>query len=817
VLAKYLGRWPIALLACFAIGAAVLLPALGAPGLWEPQERNLSDRLAPPIPIAQERAKLEREAEARRAQQPPAPEPTCRRAPPDEPVARSLTKRALIWGRDTVGDTDAGRRLPLALLGLLTVLATAGIAIRTAGARAGIVTAIVLVAMPLLVLQSRMLTSEIGTACGAALIVYGLLAMGRAGDLVRVLRGRGPGRGRAFGLVAIDTLVGIAAFAAGVVLGFVAGGALLGLVVPIGAIAAAGKLGVPFVADVVRATRNAGIALARRVQPRWAIGRTPWTYRGAGHGVAFVATVLAIGLVGLLAYQTYDIRDPHPGILPPARQLFGHAIVPEGCWSWALGAVWRPEDDLRYIFDSSFEQIAYGTFPWGILGPVAMLLLVRDADPRRRVVGALALAWAAGAWIALEAFQRKSGVAIYSGFPAIALAVGVWLDGLWAAWSSRGDDRRDAGDGLPAGAILLVLFLLLAVLDLGKDVQSFPDKLASLVVSGETVTYPMQARLLFLPAKLWVLALGMLAALGVATAIVATHLRAPQPRIARLGLAGALGTSLVIGAFWAFGWQPTLATHLSSKAMFDTYRELRGPDDPVVIMGDLGQAPLAYAGTTPEKAATREQVVTALKRPGRVFAIAPQSELCALHRELGDKPYFVVDDRNTRNLLLSNRVDGTTDKNPLASMIAHQEPKQIRFRPPGRIVWDNKIELLGWDMPARVSRGDRFEVTTYYKILAPVGGNWTMIMHFDGAIRFSGDHKPIQDRCPTSTWQPGDYIIDKTTVVAGSGGHPLGPYQLWLGFFTGTAPNYRNMPVSTAPGDLRDTNDRVKITKVILD
>jgi hypothetical protein len=150
-------------------------------------------------------------------------------------------------------------------------------------------------------------------------------------------------------------------------------------------------------------------------------------------------------------------------------------------------------------------------------------------------------------------------------------------------------------------------------------------------------------------------------------------------------------------------------------------------------------------------------------------------------------------------------------------MIAHQEPKQVSQRPKGRVVWDNRVELLGWDIPAKVDRGDRFEVTVYYKILQPVGGNWTAIMHFDGAIRFSGDHKPIKDRCPTSSWQPGDYIIDRHTVVAGGRGHPLGRYDLWIGFFTGTAPNFRNMPVSAAPGDMRDTADRVKITSVILD
>ncbi|MBA3819955.1 MAG: hypothetical protein H0X17_13760, partial [Deltaproteobacteria bacterium] len=549
---------------------------------------------------------------------------------------------------------------------------------------------------------------------------------------------------------------------------------------------------------------------------RWAIGREPARYQGAGHGPALIATALVLVLIYVLAYQLYALRDPYPGILPPARQMLGRAVVPEGCWSWMLGGIWRPEDDLRFIYDSTFEQIAYGTFPWGILGPIAMLALLRDPDPKRRLVGALTLAWASGAWIATEAFQRKVGYAIYGGFPALAVAIGVWLDGLVA--------RRARGEltTISTGARLLGLFVLLAVLDLAKDLQSFAEKLTSLLAGAEAVAYPTQAQLLGVSAKRWIVVLGLLTAFGFATSLIAwrggaSALARQLRRVAHWALAIALAASVGFGAFWAFAWQPRLAEHLSSKALFETYRALRGPGDPLVIMGEHGHAPLAYADATPEKAQTREQVVTALKRDGRVFAVAPQSELCSLHREFGEKPYFVIDDRNTRNLLLSNKVDGTTDKNPLASMIAHQEPAQIRHRPKGRVVWDNRIELLGWDLPAKLGRGERFEVTVYYKILQPVGGNWTAIMHFDGAIRFSGDHKPIKDRCPTSTWQLGDYIIDRHTVVAGGRGHPLGKYDLWIGFFTGSAPNFRNMPVSAAPGDIRDTTDRVKITSVILD
>lgn len=790
---------------CIALAAVVLLPGLGAPGIWEPQERMTVDRIAPPRDVDARRAATELRQLAGNLGElakfvpatPQSREPAeaCIRTVPKDAVARSLTSRAITLGRDQVSDSDAGRRLPLALLGLVTVLATAGIAMRLAGARAGIVAALVTLAMPLLVLQSRMLVSELGTACGATLILYGLVGLSR------------PHRSHGAAVLALDAIGSAIALAAGLALGFLGGGALLGLVVPIGGFAAAGGLGAPAIAAVARRQRLE-----------------------AGAVVALIATLLAAGLIGLLAYQLYDLRDPYPGIMPPARQMLGHAIVPEGCWSWALGAVWRAEDDLRYIYDSTFEQIAYGTFPWGVLGLIAIAALLRDPERDRKLAGAIALAWAGGAWIATEAFQRKVGTTIYAGFPALALAVAVWLD---AVWSRRARGDRDA---LPGGVLLIALLFGLAVLNLGKDMNSFAERVASMLNGTEKITYPAAARFLFLPTKLWPLVLGMIAALATGISFAAQ-----RRRIAGAAAAVALAATAALAGFWAFGWHRGLATHLSSKALFDTYRELRKPGDQLVYMGDLGNAPRAYAdaciqepaaagATTPapaptpeclarklEQVSTRDQIMSALKRPERVFAIAPQSELCAIHREAGDRPYFVLDDRNSRNLLLSNKLDGATDKNPLQAMIQHAEPKGIKTRPPGRIVFDNKIELLGWDIPARVGRGDKLELVTYWKVLQPVGGNWKVLVHIDHGLRIGADHPPIQDRCPTSTWQPGDFIIDRHTLSAGGGGHPLGEYEVWIGFFTGASPSFRNMTVSTAPAEMRDKTDRVKITKIVLE
>jgi hypothetical protein len=702
-------------------------------------------------------------------------------------AARTLTARAIKWGRDAIDDSDGGRRLPLALLGLLTVLAAAGTAMRLAGARAGVVTAIMLLAMPLLALQSRMLTSEIGTACGASLIVYALVALGH------------PRAGAGLGLRVVDAVVAVVALAAGAVLGFYGGGALLGLVVPIGAVAVAGSLGVPLVGAI------------RRRDPV-----APWIPPA-------LATLATIGLVALLAVQLYDLKTPYPGMTPPpAREVLGKAIVPTGCYSWALGGVWRPDDDLRAGFDSTFEQIAYGTFPWGLLAPIAMVALLGAADSRRRLLGAVSLAWAGGAWVAGEVFQRKVGFTVYAGFPALAIASGAWLDGVLAG---RAPPCHRSEDAMPAGAKLIAVFALLGVADLGKDLLSFAERLTSLRVGNDAVPYPSQSRLLWVPTKAWVLVFGLVIATAFPIAMTAWRTGdSPRDRgfrrVATGNAIAAIGATVLLAAFWSALWQPRLALHLSSKAMFETYEELARPGDSLFVMGDLGQAPVAYTRKPPQAVPDRTQIIAALARPERVFAIAPQTELCTLHREVGGKPYFVVDDRNLRSLLLSNRVDGTTDKNPLRTAILHEEPRTIRARPKTRVVWDNRIELLGWDIPRTVVRGAPFEVVAYYKILQTVGGNWKALMHIDGAAgrAGNGDHDPISGRCPTSTWQPGDYIIDRFTTRVG-GVFPGGSYDVWIGFFTGQNPNWRNMSVSLPEkgSDMRDSADRVKITTIGLD
>src|SRR5207248_2727791 len=106
-------------------------------------------------------------------------------------------------------------------------------------------------------------------------------------------------------------------------------------------------------------------------------------------------------------------------------------------------------------------------------------------------------------------------------------------------------------------------------------------------------------------------------------------------------------------------------------------------------------------------------------------------------------------------LLLTNRLDGATDLNPLSTTVVRAEPTGIKKKPPQPIVFDDKIELIGWDVPDEASFGSTLQVTLYFKVKAAVGGSWEIFEHFDPpqGQRFQGDHFPIHNTCATSYWQ----------------------------------------------------------------
>lgn len=148
--------------------------------------------------------------------------------------------------------------------------------------------------------------------------------------------------------------------------------------------------------------------------------------------------------------------------------------------------------------------------------------------------------------------------------------------------------------------------------------------------------------------------------------------------------------------------------------------------------------------------------------------------------------------------------------------VQREAPISIANKPAARVAWDERIELLGWEVPARIRVGEEFQIVLIYKVLKPIDRSWKIFIHIDGEKgRVNVDHEPLGGRCPTSTWRPGDVIVDRTSVRVEPTypGYQSGNYDVWIGFFSGWNPSWRNLELSAAP-EPRDEFHRLKLTSL---
>jgi hypothetical protein len=92
--------------------------------------------------------------------------------------------------------------------------------------------------------------------------------------------------------------------------------------------------------------------------------------------------------------------------------------------------------------------------------------------------------------------------------------------------------------------------------------------------------------------------------------------------------------------------------------------------------------------------------------------------------------------------------------------VAISHPQAATFQAP--------IDLLGYDVaPTSVRPGQTLDLTLYWRAQQPVGQSWTVFTHLlDDAERIQAqqDGIPGQGRRPTTTWAPGEVIVDRYTL-----------------------------------------------------
>ena len=265
----------------------------------------------------------------------------------------------------------------------------------------------------------------------------------------------------------------------------------------------------------------------------------------------------------------------------------------------------------------------------------------------------------------------------------------------------------------------------------------------------------------------------------------------------------------VVGVILCTFYYPALANQLSPKEVFESYRQVC-PGANLGLLGVGGRTSAYYAGGQPQTLGDPTSAFQWLTGGGsqrRCLALKAEElpKLNQLWREHAPEPKTnlpIVDARSSQILLAASSMrEGDKDDNPLSSMVLTSVPHFWRKIDANM---DDKLEVLGIDLVDdqgrlvdTVSPAKTYHLKTYYRVLAPVGGEWEAFIHIDGYHRrHNGDHKPLSGKYPMSLWLPGDLIADDHEFKLEPNFSP-GTYTIFFGLFAGDT----RLKVKSGPND----------------
>ena len=749
-------RWLLVLF----IGGALLLPGLGSFGLWDPVEIRQAD-------LAQEVSKSgsfrDVTVDGRYSPRPP------------------LYVWAVALGFKVLGVNELAGRLPLALIGLLALLIAYRVGRRLISQEAGIGAALVLGTTPAFLFQARQLESDV--------VFYAAILAG-VGGLAAYLC---PANGRRSKW---DLVMG----AAGLVAGFLSRGLVIGVAYPLVslflALAISWRSGLISPAPPAPAPapqpdeddadqsdedkedhpyRDPAIERDDEMAaPRFTLGQSV-KQALPGVGLALLAVGALVGLsFALLANKTYLL----------------------------LGAEWT-KSMAPPTFDTPFRDIGWGFFPWFGLVPLALgsFVVTQKGEATERPPDAfpklLVLFLLVGGYVLSSFWMAYMGGLRYPALPWLAFAVGVLAADLWVT-------RRPVHRFWGVVAVGLVLVL-------HQDFFVRPD---GLVFSHllEAPKYPSELNLKILVRVIGILFAvlfffslggapspvteiknkrwyGRMAAVG-ARALdwmggIIRMVLGPAGHHARMATAVA---GILFGGFCTFYLTPQLSLHLSNKALFGTFHKCKSGGEMLAQYQVPGRGAAYYNDGQVEDVGDQNKLFELLKRDKRIFILVPSHQMAPIDKAARQQniPYFVLDDRSSQYLILSNKLEGkcAVDHNPLRRLVLAKEPK-IKYKIKAN--FDNKVELLGYEVDDPVTRGGKFTLKLFFKVLGQMPSGYKIFIHFDQpASRFHGDHVPLGGKFPTEYWMPGDYIVDPHEVDIPIFTTPSGSYTMNMGFWLGS-------------------------------
>lgn len=739
-------------LACLLLFLGLLLvPGLTSFGLWDPHEVRLVEGASEPIAAAE-------------------------LWKPTNAIKPRLPLLPIKLGLSLFGVGELGARLPMLAIGIAVAAAVLLYFAIQGRVRAGLLSGVVLLTTPALFLGARQASLHLLPMLGQLLAVTGLamLCWPQAGKTV------------------VSSVVGLLLAAAGLGLGLLTSGSLIGMAVPALAVGLTLALTDGPILGEMLATAVAGLALTMPLRQILVVSQLRSSLV-VGLGV----TLLLLGIVlALLSRRSIWL----------CASLVGVALLPalpqslSGYSGWLAGVPhWPAHRDMQA--DSLVKTLGFVMFPWVALVPVALAqLFLADTESPSSVESAksgealraafpnlLLLTWLSVGYLlhTLQAalVQEQS----FAALPSLALLVGGYLDG-------QLHNRRSS-------IVAAVCSGLLAVF-VARDFFFGPEQYLSAQLT-ELLKWPA------VPAGTDVLVgqggqivstFGMLVALAFAIGLYVPSRRA-------IVLLPAAAT--VLALFAMHGLVPAVTRHVSYRGIYTKYEKLGGRE--LGLYGIQKSSARIYGQNTIEIPSLPE-LFTYLTKDAqkRAFAIVGASEMAALdvHSFQNNLPYYVVDDSNSQYVLLSNQLGpGEKDLNPLRRLVSTQPPQvQAELH----ATFDDKIELIGYDIPQEAQRGTEFIVRLHYRVLAPVLGNYRVFLHFDGSsARINGDHIPLGGKYPTNYWTRGQYITDEYRMSTSRLNQSAGYYTVFTGFWPGG--DGARMKVTQGP---HEPDNRVRLSAV---
>lgn len=672
-----------------------------------------------------------------------------------------------IWvmaaGFKVLGINELAGRLPLALAGLLALLLANRIIRRLLSPNAGLLAALVLVTTPAFLFQSRQLASD---------MVFYLALLASAGGIACYLWPRDNCHSR------LDLALG----GIGLVAGFLAKGWILGFFFPL-------------------------FCLALAIGDSW---RTR-SWEKAGHEVDHEVDHEVVGDGPFRSAEVsvpvdyYTVSQSVNRHWKPLALVVGAALIVSAIFYFALGGgsgLWF-SIPLRKVaspptFDKAFRDLGFGTFPWFGLLPAALFLFVRSqkgsAEKRTRDAFAKVLIFALVVigYLLMTIWPGFAGKIRFPALPWLCVGVGVFLH--------QGFTRELYLPllGITAMALLLVLQ------------QDFYVSPGSLAFSHLTVDakFPVDLDIKF-AVRGFGIAFGVLFLAALAGRVyLTTWLKRLDPagKAQRWLWFAMIPLSLTLAGWSSWVLTPNLSLHMSNKALFQTYHQCKKGSEKLSQYRVSGRGAAYYNNGRIDQVGDQKKLFELLNAKERAFVLVPADQMASLDRSARQAkvPYYVLDDRNSKYLILSNQLAGecATDKNPLRRFVLQTRPTPAHAI---AVNFEDRVEMIGYDMPAEVRRPGKLKMRLYFHVKSRVPANYKLFMHFDQpGHRFHGDHTPLDGKYPTQYWLPGDYIIDEYEIDLPLLTTPGGTYTPYVGFWLGS----KRLKVKSGPAD---KSDRVRL------